>query len=181
MERDTCVHKLDEGERQGRTEQLTWESLILKHGSSSMTFKRNSIFLCFPVLDSYLSAKLLSGYDMLVQKEATEIQELVTVSVEIIAHLVGEAGLVSAAGSTRDLKQCSLFLRETLFKWQKTYFRLLYTFESTLLNKFYSPSKTQCSVHIFILLAWGLFAVPWYRSAWKFTLSLIVKQIHGNS
>lgn len=34
--------------------------------------------------------KLLSGYDMLVQNQATEIQELVTVSVETIIYLVGE-------------------------------------------------------------------------------------------
>lgn len=37
-----------------------------------MTFKRHSTFLCFPILDSCLIAKLLSGYDLLAQNQATE-------------------------------------------------------------------------------------------------------------
>lgn len=57
----------------------------------------------------------------------------------------------------------------------------IYMFESALLKKFYSLGNTQYLVQIFIMLAWEPFPVPWYQSALKFTLSLIVKQIHGNS
>lgn len=55
-----------------------------------MTFKRNWTSLCFPVLDSYLIAKLLYGYGKLVQNLATETQELVKASVEIIVYLMGD-------------------------------------------------------------------------------------------
>lgn len=59
MEIDTCVHKLAGGRKQGGTENLTWESFIIKYNSSSMTLERNWSFLRFPILDSYLIAKLL--------------------------------------------------------------------------------------------------------------------------
>lgn len=55
-----------------------------------MTFKRNWTSLCSPVLDGYLIAKLLYRYDILVQNLATETQELVKASVEIIIYLMGD-------------------------------------------------------------------------------------------
>lgn len=90
-ERDTCVHKLVGGNKSKEEQKnLTRESFILKYGSSSMTLKRNWTFLCFPVLDSYFIPKLLYSYGILVWNLATEIQNLVKASVEILIYLVGD-------------------------------------------------------------------------------------------
>lgn len=117
--------QISRGEKQHeRTENLTWESLILNYGSSSMTFTRNWNFLSFPILDSYLIAKQLLGYDIFVENLATEIQELVKAHVEIIIYLVCDVAHNLLLALHKEF-EIVLFL-ETLFKWQKTYFRLLY-------------------------------------------------------
>lgn len=69
----------------------------------------------------------------------------------VLKHLVGGGTPVSTC--TAEALQLPYPLRETPSKWQETYFRLIYTFESTLLKKFYSLGKTRYLVQIFILLA----------------------------